>query len=63
MNYFGAEKITDYFGGILSNEYNIEDHRENPHYTASWNADYLDYDAIVKAYLENNLETYNAAGQ
>lgn len=42
MNTFGAVKISRHLGGYLSQEFNLEDHRQDPVYQ-SWDEDYEKY--------------------
>ena len=36
LNVYGAEKLSRYFGKILSEEFHVEDHREDPVIAAKW---------------------------
>lgn len=42
MNTYGEVKVTRYLGTYLTQEFDMEDHREDPAYE-SWNRDYLRY--------------------
>lgn len=42
VNYFGAEKITDYLSDYLVSNFTLKDQRENPNYS-NWNDDLIIY--------------------
>ena len=44
LNYSGAEKVTSYFGKILSDNYDLPDHREDDNYS--------DWDEAFEKYSE-----------
>ena len=52
LNIYGADKITKYLGTYLAENYELEDHREDPAY-ASWWEDYRKYDAIREKRTNN----------
>ena len=45
LNVYGAEKLSNYFGEILSSKYNIPDRRSNPEINADW-------DKKIKTYYD-----------
>jgi len=51
LNLSGAEKLSDYFGKILIDEYGLEDHRNDEEYRKIW-------DAKVKAYYDMKEDQY-----
>lgn len=59
LNYFGGSKLTDYLGRLLSQEFSIPDHREDPGLANIWDADYTAYLDLVDSYLADNLPLYN----
>jgi hypothetical protein len=48
LNLSGAEKLSDYFGKMLRDQYGVPDHREDPEYQKVW---------------EDKVEFYNAMAQ
>lgn len=57
LNLAGAEKFTDYLGGILSHEYELTDHREDPKLSGIWK-EKVDFYNEMKADQEKELSTY-----
>lgn len=57
LNLSGAEKFTDYFGGMLSNTYGLEDHRNDPELAEIWQEKIDFYDAM-KEDQERELKKY-----
>lgn len=51
LNYWGAEKITDYLGNYLTENYGLEDHRNDPAYS-QYQAEYEKYQDALQGKLE-----------
>ena len=49
MNVYGAEKVSSYIGQVLSEKYNLEDHRNNKEIADDWNE-------TARRYEERKLE-------
>ncbi len=48
LNVYGAEKVSEYIGQVLSNKYNLEDYRNNKEIASDWNK-------IARKYEERKL--------
>ena len=57
LNLSGAEKFTEYFGHILSSEFNIPDHRNQEDYQRIWQ-EKVDFYYAMKADQERELKEY-----
>lgn len=57
LNVYGAQKLSSYFGRILSEDYGLEDHRSDETLSADWNAKCDRYYALLNAQLKE-LEEY-----
>ena len=57
LNLSGAEKFSDYFGRLLSEEYGLEDHRQDPELTKIWE-DKIDFYYEMKADQERELKEF-----
>ena len=57
LNIYGAEKLSSYFADILSNQYMLEDHRNDPEIAEIWDAKCVEYDQLLAAQLKE-LEEY-----
>ena len=57
LNTQGAEKMADYFGAWLVENYDLTDHRGNPEYDAIWQ-EKIDFYNEMKAQQYYELETY-----
>ena len=57
LNTQGAEKMADYFGAWLVENYNLTDYRTNPEYAAIWQ-EKIDFYNEMKAQQFYELETY-----
>lgn len=51
MNYWGAQKMSDYVGKYIAKNYHLKDVRKNPDY-ASWNRDLAIFEGNAKARLK-----------
>lgn len=65
MNLSGAEKFADYFGGILSESYQLEDHRGDPEFQKIWEPKEKFYYSMKENQLEElkkygHLKSYGA---
>lgn len=60
LNYYGGEKLTDYLGSMLSNDYNLKDHRADETISSCWSKDYNEYKAKVDEIVTDTLEEYEA---
>ena len=47
MNVYGAENVSDYLGAYISENYEVEDHRDDKTYS-EWNQYYEDYQKEVQ---------------
>lgn len=61
LNYYGGEKITDYIGKMLSEEYNVPNRKNDTTINASWNADYEQYIYELDFFINETIDEYNAA--
>ena len=63
VNYFGVRKLTSYLGEYLKNNYQLEDHREDPVIANQWNQDYeiftRELNNIMMKITENVDEYFN----
>ena len=57
LNIYGAEKLSRYFGEILSSDYGLEDHRNDADIAADWDEKCERYYALLDAQLRE-LEEY-----
>ena len=57
LNLSGAEKFSDYFGRILSEEFGLEDHRQNPGLSEIWK-EKINFYYEMKADQERELEEF-----
>jgi len=57
LNLSGAEKLTDYFGKMLTEDYNLPDHRNDAKYQAIWD-EKIDFYNAMKADQYKELEEY-----
>lgn len=57
MNLSGAEKFSDYFGRILSQDFGLKDHRQDPKLAAIWK-EKVDFYYEMKADQERELKEY-----
>jgi hypothetical protein len=57
LNLSGAEKFTEYFGEILSNEFNLPDHRSDEEYSRIWQ-EKVDFYYAMKEDQERELKEY-----
>ena len=55
LNVYGAEKVSNYIGKVLSEEYNLPDHRNDKKIADDWNETAKRYEKR-KAQLEKNLQ-------
>lgn len=62
LNFYGGQKLTDYFGKMLSTQYGIADHRDDSAINASWNKDYESYELDVEEFMNDTYEEYLQAG-
>lgn len=56
LNVYGAEKLSRYFGELLSEDYGLEDHRSDEVLAADWNEKCRRYDELLEAQLEELRE-------
>ncbi len=57
LNLSGAEKFTEYFGGILSNDFELPDHRDDEEYIRVWQ-NKIDFYYAMKEDQERELKEY-----
>ncbi len=57
LNVFGAEKMADYFGGILSEEYKLEDHRKDEALSKEWQDKITFYNQMKETQIKE-IEKY-----
>lgn len=68
LNLAGAEKLTEYFGKMLSEDFGLTDHRSDPEYQKIWEEKTAFYYAMAKDQQEElkeygYLKSYGAAAQ
>lgn len=61
LNYYGGVKLTDYIGSMLSNEYNVYDHRNDPQLSDKWNEDYIKYNLALEEFISETYSEYEEA--
>lgn len=57
MNLSGADKLSEYLGSVLVNEYGVKDHREDSELAEEYDAKYEFYEEM-KAAQQKELDTY-----
>ena len=58
LNYYGGQKITDYLGNLLSEQYSIPDRRNDSSINDSWNRDYILYDNDLQEFINETYDEY-----